>query len=90
MTLTSAVFARHVVLSGGGTIHREVFGGPPQKFVRHVVLSGGMTTLQWFGEHMTNEPTEKTSVLPDENIVTVDTERFCRVATSFRPVSLAR
>ena len=71
------------------TIHREVLRGPPQEFVFHVVLSGGMTTLQGFGEHMTNELTEKTSVLPDENIVTVDTERFRRVAISFRPVSLA-
>ena len=90
MTLTSAVLARHVVLSGGMTIHREVLRGPTQEFVRHVVLSGGMTTLQGFGEHMTNELTERTIGLPDENIVTVDTDRFCRVATSFRPVSLAR
>ena len=29
-------------------------------------------------------------MLPDENIVTVDTERFRRVETLFRPVSLAR
>ena len=45
-----------------------------------------MTTVQGFGEHMTNELTEKTSVLPNENIVTVDTELFRREATSFRPV----
>ena len=55
-----------------------------------VVLSGGTTILQGIGKHMTNELTEKTYVLPDENIVTVGTERFRRVKTLFQPVSLAR
>merc|ERR1712136_152521 len=60
--------------------------GSPQEFVRHVVLSGGTTIPQGIGEHMTNELTEKTYVLPDENIVTVGTERFRRLETLFQPV----
>ena len=32
VTRTSVVLTRHVVLSGGMTIHREVLRGPPQEF----------------------------------------------------------
>ena len=56
----------------------------------NVVRSGGTTIHQGFGEHMTNELTEKTYVLPDENIVTVGNDFFRRVETLFQPVSLAR
>ena len=62
----------------------------PQEFVRRVVLSGGTTILQGIGEHMTNELTEKTRVLQDENIVTVGTERFRCVETLFQPVCSPR
>ena len=44
-----------------------------KKLYADVVLSGGTTILQGIGEHKTNELTEKTYVLPDENIVTVGT-----------------
>ena len=54
------------------------------------MLSGGTTILQRIGEHTTSELTEKTYVLPDENIVTVGTERFRGVETLFQPVLLAR
>ena len=39
VTQTSAVLARHVVLSGGMTIHREVLRGPPQEFYFHHALT---------------------------------------------------
>ena len=47
------------------------------------MLSNGTTILQGIGEDITNELTEKTYVLPDEDIVTVGTERFRRVETLF-------